>query len=122
MYARPFINSSNQILLLTDPIDIEFLYQLWGKFVSMCCYIWDALDHPSVIICVIGVIIYNIILIRIINHIKAIDEEIALIKTNITHITNIFVDLDDYLEDFINTTNKELKNIKIDVYKYKKNE
>ena len=118
MYARPFIHSSNQILLLTDPIDIEFLYQLWGKFVS---YIWDALDHPSVIICIIGVIIYNIILIRIINHIKAIDEEIALIKTNINHITNIFVDLDDYLEEYINATNKELKNIKIDIHKYKKN-
>ncbi len=57
---------------------------------------------------------YNIILIRIINHIKAIDAEIESIKTNINHITNIFVDLDDYLEEYINSTNAELKNIKIE--------
>jgi hypothetical protein len=133
MYARAFIHS-NQILLLTDPIDVELLYQLWTNIGSICCYIlseiynilstiWriNQVDIPALWI-FIGVIIYNINLVRLINILNAAEEDIGILKLNVNRITTLFANRDDYLDDYIKATEYEVRNIKKDIYKYAKNE
>lgn len=133
MYARAFIHS-NQILLLTDPIDSELLYKLWSYIGSICCYILSAIYN---ILCAIwrinqvnipalwifiGVIIYNMNLVRLINILKAAEDDIAFLKINVSRTTTLFANRDDYLDDYIKATEYELRNIKKDIYNYKKNE
>jgi len=133
MYVRAFIHS-NQILLLTDPIDSELLYKLWSYFGSICSYILSAIynilatiwhfnqvDIPTLCL-FIGVIIYNINLVRLINILKAAEDDIAFLKTNVTRTTTLFANRDDYLDDYIKATEHELKNIKKYICNYKKNE
>ena len=134
MYARPFIHS-NQILLLTDPIDSELLYKLWSYIGSICCYILNAIynilativarinpvDIPTLGL-FIGVIIYNINLVRLINILKVAEDDIGILKLNINRITTLFANRDDYLDDYIKATEYELRNIKKDICNYKKNE
>ena len=133
MYARAFVHS-NQILLLTDPINSELLYQLWTNIGSICCYILSAIynilatiwsinqvDIPALWI-FIGVIIYNINLVRLINVLKEAEDDIGILKLNINRITTLFANRDDYLDDYIKATEYELRNIKKDMYNYKKQE
>lgn len=108
MYARTFIHSNNQILLLADPIDKEILYQLWSNIGS---YI---LGKQWVIIFILVVIVYTIMMIRLINHIRVLDKDIAMTKTNINHIIDLIANRDDYLDDYIQATQKELRKIKIE--------
>ena len=138
MYARPFIHS-NQILLLTDPIDSEFLYQLWTNIGVICWCILKIVYNvlytiwynipvecitayiksiPPLWLC-IGFIMYNIYLIRLINQLKVAEDDIVILKINITRITNLFANRDDYLDDYIKATGQELINIKKEIYKYK---
>lgn len=109
MYARTFIHSNNQILLLADPIDKEILYQLWSNIGS---YMSNTLGNPWVMIFILVVIIYSIVLIRLINHIRVLDKDIAMTKTNIHHIIDLIANRDDYLDDYIQATQKELRKIK----------
>lgn len=131
MYARAFIHN-NQIFMLTDPINSELLYQLWGNIGVICCYILNAIHNmlstlwsinqvfiPALWI-FIGVIIYNIYLVRLINTLKEAEDDIAILKLNVKRITDLFVNRDDYLDDYIKSTEHELKNIKNDMYKYTK--
>jgi len=138
MYARPFIYS-NEILLLTDPINSELLYQVWSNLGVICwCIlkivynvlytIWNNIpvecitayikSIPPLWLC-IGFIMYNIYLIHLINKLKAAEEDIVILKINITRITNLFAYRDDYLDDYIKATEQELVNIKKEIYKYK---
>lgn len=133
MYVRAFIHS-NQILLLTDPIDSELLYKLWSYIGSICCYILSAIYnilcaiwrinqvHIPALWIFIGVIIYNMNLVRLINILKAAEDDIAFLKINVTRTTTLFANRDDYLEDYIKATDHELKNIKKYICNYKKNE
>lgn len=105
MYARTFIRSNNQILLLADPIDKEILYQLWSNIGSF------TLGNPWVILVVI---VYTIVLIRLINHIRGLDKDIAMIKTNINHIVDLIANRDDYLDDYIQATQTELGKMKME--------
>jgi hypothetical protein len=133
MYARAFIHS-NQILLLTDPIDVELLYQLWTNVGSICCYILSAIYNilsaiwrinqvniPAIWI-FIGVIIYNINLIRLINILNVAEDDIGILKLNVNRITTLFANRDDYLDDYIKAAEFEVRNIKKDMCKYTKNE
>ena len=133
MYARAFVHS-NQLLLLTEPVNSELLYQLWTYIGSICCSILSAIynmlstlwsinqaDMPDLWI-FIGVIIYNINLVRLINTLKVAEDDIAILKLNVNRITDLFMNRDDYLEDYIKATDYELRNIKKDMYKYTKNE
>jgi hypothetical protein len=108
MYARTFIHSNNQILLLADPIDKEILYQLWSNIGS---FTLGMLGNPWVILVVI---VYTIVLIRLINHIRVLDKDIAMTKTNINHIVDLIANRDDYLDDYIQATQKELRKMKIE--------
>ena len=133
MYVRAFIHS-NQILLLTDPINSELLYQLWSNIGSICCYILSAIynilatiwsinqvDIPALWI-FIGVIIYNINLVRLINILKVAEDDIEFLKMNVTRTTTLFANRDAYLDDYIKSIEYELRNIKKDIYNYKKKE
>jgi hypothetical protein len=133
MYVRAFIHS-NQILLLTDPIDSELLYKLWSYIGSICCYILNAIynilatigrinpvDIPTLCL-FIGVIIYNINLVRLINILKVAEDDIAFLKINVTRTTTLFANRDDYLDDYIKATEHELRNIKKYICNYKKQE
>jgi hypothetical protein len=62
---------------------------------------------------------YNIYLIRLINQLKVAEDDIVILKINITRITNLFANRDDYLDDYIKATGQELINIKKEIYKYK---
>jgi hypothetical protein len=132
MYARAFIQNNNQIFMLTDPINSELLYQLWSNLGIICCYILNAIYNilytiwsinqvsiPALWI-FIGVIIYNIYLVRLINTLKEAEDDIAILKLNVKRITDLFVNRDDYLDDYIKSTEHELRNIKNDMYKYTK--
>ena len=133
MYVRAFIHS-NQILLLTDPIDSELLYKLWSYFGSICCYILSAIYNILALLWSInqvnipalwiflGVLIYNINLVRLINILKAAEDDIAFLKINVTRTTTLFANRDDYLDDYIKATEHELRNIKKYICNYKKNE
>jgi hypothetical protein len=133
MYARAFVHS-NQILILTDPINSELLYQIWSYVGSICgyilvaiynilCAIWsiNQVNIPALWI-FIGVIIYNINLVRLINILKTAEDDIGILKLNINRITTLFANRDDYLDDYIKATEYELRNIKKDMYKYTKKE
>ena len=133
MYARAFIHS-NQILILTEPINGELLYQLWTYIGSICCSILNAIynmvstfwrinqdDIPTLLI-FIGVLIYNINLVRLINVLKVAEDDISILKLNVNRITTLFANRDDYLDDYIKAAEHELRNIKKDMYKYTKNE
>ena len=133
MYAHAFIHN-NQILMLTDPLNSELLYQLWTNIGVICCYILSAIYNilytiwsinqvniPALWI-FIGVIIYNINLVRLINTLKAAEDDITILKLNDKRITDILVNRDDYLEDYIKEAEYELRNIKKDMYKYTKND
>ena len=129
MYAHAFI-LNNQIIMLTDPINSEFLYKLWTNLGVICCYILSAIYNilytlwsinqvniPGLWI-FIGVIIYNINLFRLINTLREAEHDITILKLNVKRITDLFVNRDDYLEDYIKETEYELRNIKKDMYKY----
>jgi hypothetical protein len=139
MYARPFIHDNNQILLLTDPINSELVYQVWTNLGSICCCIlkivynvlytiWHNIpvecittyinNIPPLWLC-IGFIMYNIYLIYLIIQLKAAENDIVVLKINITRITNLFAYRDDHLDDYIKATEQELLNIKKEIYKYK---
>jgi hypothetical protein len=132
MYARAFVYNNNQIFMLTDPINSELLYQLWSNLGIICCYILNAIYNilstlwsinqvfiPALWI-FIGVIIYNIYLVRLINTLKEAEDDIAILKLNVKRITDLFVNRDDYLDDYIKSTEHELRNIKNDMYKFTK--
>ena len=106
MYARAFVYNNNQIFMLTDPINSELLYQLWSNFGVICCYILNAIYNilytiwsinqvsiPALWI-FIGVIIYNIYLVRLINTLKEAEDDIAILKLNVKRITDLFVNRD----------------------------
>jgi hypothetical protein len=131
MYARAFIHN-NQIFMLTDPINSELLYQLWSTLGVICCYILSAIYNilytlwsinqvniPALWV-FLGLIIYNINLLRLINTLKVAEEDIAILKLNINRITDLFVNRDDCLDDYIKATEYELRNIKKHIYKYNK--
>jgi hypothetical protein len=131
MYARAFIHSNNQIILLADPIDVELLYQLWTNIGYVCCYIlgviyntlytiWysNYVNIPALWIC-IGVVMYNIYLVHLINQLNVAEEDIKVLKLNINRITNLFAHRDDHLDDYIKATEYELRSIKKEIYKYK---
>ena len=131
MYAHAFIHN-NHILMLTDPINSELLYQLWTNIGVICCYILSAIYNilstiwsinqiniPALWI-FIGVIIYNINLVRLINTLKEAEDDITILKLNDKRIIDLFVNRDAYLEDYIKATEYELRNIKKDMYKFKK--
>jgi hypothetical protein len=87
---------------------------------TICNTIWSIhqVDIPAVWIW-IGVIIYNINLVRLLNHLKEAEDDIKILKLNMNRITNLFANRDDYLDDYIKATSSELINIKKDIYKYK---
>ena len=129
MYAHAFI-LNNQIIMLSDPINSEFLYQLWTNLGVICCYILSAIYNilytlwsinqvniPGLWI-FIGVIIYNINLFRLINTLREAEYSITILKLNDKRITEILANRDDYLEDYIKEAEYELSNIKKDMYKY----
>lgn len=131
MYAHAFI-LNNQILMLTDPINSELLYKLWTNLGLICCYILSAIYNilytlwsinqvniPALWI-FIGVIIYNINLVRLINTLKVVEHDIEILKLNDKRITDLFVNRDAYLEDYIKATEYELRNIKKNMYKFTK--
>jgi len=131
MYARAFIHN-NQIFMLTDPINSELLYQLWSTLGVICCYILSAIYNilytlwsinqvniPALWV-FLGLIIYNINLLRLINTLKVAEGDIAILKLNINRITDLFVNRDDCLDDYIKATEYELRNIKKHIYKYNK--
>ena len=131
MYAHAFIHN-NHILMLTDPINSELLYQLWTNIGVICCYILSAIYNilstiwsinqiniPALWI-FIGVIIYNINLFRLINTLREAEHDITILKLNDKRITEILVNRDDYLEDYIKEAEYELSNIKKDMYIYTK--
>jgi hypothetical protein len=62
---------------------------------------------------------YNIYLIYLIIQLKAAENDIVVLKINITRITNLFAYRDDHLDDYIKATEQELLNIKKEIYKYK---
>jgi hypothetical protein len=118
--------------MLTDPINSELLYQLWTNIGVICCYILSAIYNilstiwsinqiniPALWI-FIGVIIYNINLVRLINTLKEAEDDITILKLNDKRIIDLFVNRDAYLEDYIKATEYELRNIKKDMYKFKK--
>jgi len=118
--------------MLTDPINSELLYQLWTNIGVICCYILSAIYNilstiwsinqiniPALWI-FIGVIIYNINLFRLINTLREAEHDITILKLNDKRITEILVNRDDYLEDYIKEAEYELSNIKKDMYIYTK--
>lgn len=138
MYARPFIHS-NQILLLTDPINSELLYQLWSNLGVICCCILKIVYNvlytiwynipvecitayiktiPQAWLC-IGFMIYNIYMIRLLSKLTVAEEDIAILKINITRLNNLFANRDDYLDDFVKATEHEFLNVKKEIYKCK---
>jgi len=136
MYARPFIYN-NQIILLTDPINREFVYQFFINVGVLCCYVLNIVYNVLYTICyhfpienimtyispmwlgIVFIIMYNIYLFRLINQLKAVEDDILNIKINITRITNLFANRDDYLDAYIKATDNEFLQIKKEIYKYK---
>lgn len=131
MYAHAFI-LNNQILVLTDPINSDLLYKLWTNIGVICCYILSAIYNilatiwsinqvniPALWV-FIGLIIYNINLLRLINTLREAEHDITILKLNDKRITEILVNRDDYLEDYIKEAEYELSNIKKDMYIYTK--
>jgi len=68
---------------------------------------------------IVFIIMYNIYLFRLINQLKAVEDDILNIKINITRITNLFANRDDYLDAYIKATDNEFLQIKKEIYKYK---
>jgi len=136
MYARPFIHN-NQIILLTDPINREFVYQFFINVGVLCWRVLNIVYNvlyticyhfpfenimtyiPSIWLGIGFIIIYNIYLFHLRNQLKAVEDDILNIKINITRITNLFANRDDYLDDYIKATDNEFLHIKKEIYKYK---
>jgi hypothetical protein len=118
--------------MLTEPINSELLYQLWTNIGVICCYILSAIYYilstlwsinqvniPALWV-VIGLIIYNINLLRLINTLQVVEHDIDILKLNDKRITDLFVNRDDCLDDYIKATEYELRNIKRHIYKFNK--
>ena len=133
MYARPF--DSNPLILF----DAELLYQIWTNIgvifwgilnivYNVLYIIWYNIpiecitayikSIPPAWLC-IGFMMYNMYLFRLINQLKAAEDDIVILKINITRMTNLFANRDDYLDDYIKATDQELLHIKKEIYKYK---
>ena len=101
--------------------DSELLYQVWVNIVSICYNIIWSINQVDIqaVWLFIGLLIYNIVLVCILNQLKEAEEDIKILKLNINRITDLFVNRDDYLDDYIKATSADLINIRKDIYKYK---